>query len=90
MPTFNFSSYYLNPALSDVTIKIVTDDGLQEELPGHGIVLANVSMLWKQQIDEGSAITLRVAQVRSQGPCMQAVPTAALTLIHAQLALPNV
>lgn len=62
MPTFNFSSYYLNKNLSDVAIVITVpdDEGLlsrreAEQLPGHGIVLANVSSLFKTQIERQPA-----------------------------------
>lgn len=62
MPTFNFSSYYLNKSLSDVKVVItVPDDEVvlgrrqAEQLPGHGIVLANVSPLFKAQIEHQGA-----------------------------------
>jgi hypothetical protein len=65
MPQYDFSSYYLNKDLSDVTIVITTnnfsrksakrqrcnDQGHHEELPGHGIVLANVSQFFKDEIE---------------------------------------
>ena len=65
MPQYDFSSYYLNKDLADVTIVITTnsfnrksakrqrcnDQGHHEELPGHGIVLANVSQFFKDEIE---------------------------------------
>lgn len=69
MPTFNFSSYYLNKNLSDVDIVItVPTDSLEggpgrqpaEQLPGHGIVLANVSCLFKAQIEQQEAKSARI------------------------------
>lgn len=43
MPRFDFSSYYLNEALSDVTllIRIDADSRVVQRLPAHGVVLAN-------------------------------------------------
>jgi hypothetical protein len=67
MATFNFASYYMNTALSDVTIRIVSADGspMQADLPGHGILLSNVSPLFKEEIEDNGTITLAVGQVRS-------------------------
>lgn len=78
MPRYDFSGYYLNNDLSDVTITIsttgVTPTGAgrpadtptagaqpqqqaycQEQLPGHGIVLANVSTYFRSEIDRARA-----------------------------------
>lgn len=55
MSRFDFSSFYLNTTLSDVVIVIRCKndygDVQVEELPSHGIVLANVSQLFKRQIE---------------------------------------
>jgi hypothetical protein len=66
MATFNFASYYMNTALSDVAIRIVAADGspVQANLPGHGILLSNVSPLFKEEIEEKGTITLQISQVR--------------------------
>jgi len=46
-PRFDFSSYYLNEALSDVTLLIRIYDDISrvvQRLPAHGVVLANGRM----------------------------------------------
>jgi hypothetical protein len=65
MATFNFAAYYMNTALSDVAIRITLTDGspVQADLPGHGILLSNVSPLFKEEIEDNGTITLAVDQV---------------------------
>jgi hypothetical protein len=69
MATFNFASYYMNTALSDVEIKIKLADGspVQADLPGHGILLSNVSPLFKEEIEDKGTITLEISKVYIQG-----------------------
>lgn len=68
MATFNFASYYMNTALSDVAIKIQLADGspVQADLPGHGILLSNVSPQFKEEIEDKGTITLEISKVRKK------------------------
>ncbi|WIA11728.1 hypothetical protein OEZ85_011823 [Tetradesmus obliquus] len=75
MATFNFASYYMNTALSDVAINIQLADGspVQADLPGHGILLSNVSPQFKEEIQDKGAITLEISQEPLQAAAARAL-----------------
>ncbi|KAF6265795.1 hypothetical protein COO60DRAFT_762509 [Scenedesmus sp. NREL 46B-D3] len=75
MATFNFASYYMNTALSDVTIRVTLPDGspVQPDLPGHGLLLSNVSPFFKEEIEDKGTMTLVVGQEPLQAEAAHAL-----------------
>jgi hypothetical protein len=60
-PHFDFSSYYLNEQLSDVVILVRLDGDVKQRIPGHGVVLANASAVFRRTIELQQGRSLRIA-----------------------------
>lgn len=61
---FDFSSFYLNESLSDVTLLLRVDGDVKQRLPGHGVVLANGERERGMQLltaGHWSAVSARIA-----------------------------